>query len=750
MPEQSAAQDPGWGLDFDGGLAVFCDDPEWVPPEAPTEADLAGLCPDPDAGPPDGENDWLADLCSPQLDALAREFAAARPAAAAEAIGAGFTHRQAAADAAGTGWPDGVGRPPTPRPAGPAMGFAAGGPLDAAVPGPVLATLAQEMLDGGLAGVSDDELIGLLCAARRMTSWQAATELAVTAELDARRRRDAAAARSARTGDPSGPSLRGAGSGGPRTDRPVSGGPGSGRPGSGSSGTDRHGTNGVVSSAVSEHVSAELAAALTLTGRAADSLLGLARDLDRLPGVLAALRSGAIDLPKARVFAAELATVSDMVANQIAARYLGRATGWTTSALRRALRAAVLAHDPDAARTRSQKAQGDTRVETWQEDSGNASISGRELPAAQAIAADRRISQIARSLKARGAPGTMDELRAGVYLALLLGADPAAIIGPDVIPAGQPADTPGGPAGFGSGSNGDCGSGSGSGSGSTVGIAGLAGSVHLTLPAATWLGLAARPGELTGLGPIDPYTSRDLADLLATQGDTDWHVTLTNPAGQAVAHACPRTPPPRARQPGSGPPGTGPPGTGPPGTGPPGTGPPNAGPPNTKPSNTKPSNTKPSNTKPSNTEASNTEALDHAPGPYRTGSTATAPTAPDLRFAWLAGLTFHWLEQDPCQHTRQTGAYQPGRLLRHLIAVRNPTCTAPGCRRPAAQCDNDHTVPHDQGGRTCECNCGPLCRKHHRAKQAPGWLLAQCAPGIFAWTTPSGRRYATCPASYLV
>jgi len=736
VPEQSAAQDPGWGLDFDGGLAVFCDDPEWVPPEAPTEAELAGLCPDPDADPPDGENGWLADLCAPQLGALAREFAAARR-PAAEAIAAGFTHRRAAADGAGTDWLDGVRRSSAPRPAGPARGFAASGPLDAAIPGPVLASLAQEVLDGGLAGVSDDELVGLLCAARRMTSWQAATELAVAAELDARRRRDAAAARSARSGGPSGP--------GPGTGESGASGPDGTHPDglrtdgthSGSPRADQKGPSDVVSSAVSEHVSAELAAALTLTGRAADSLLGLARDLSRLPSVLAALRSGAIDLPKARIFAAELGTVGDMAANQIAARYLGRATGWTTSALRRALRAAVLSHDPDAARTRSQKARADTRVETWQEDSGNASISGRELPAAQAFAADRRISQIARALKASGAPGTMDELRAGVYLALLLGTDPAVILGPDVIPAGQPARTSGGtPAGFGggrssngsgrndSGRNGSRSSDSGSNDSgsndsnkdSAVGIAGLVGSIHLTLPAATWLGLAARPGDLTGLGPIDPYTSRDLADLLATQCDTEWHVTLTDSAGQAVAHACPRTPPPRAAHQGTGPPATGPPATGPPGTGPsgthPGTGPPGTGPPEAAASNTTASNTAPAN---------------------------------DPRFAWLAGLTFHWLEQDPCRHTRQTAAYRPGKLLRHLIEVRNATCTAPGCRRPAAQCDNDHTVPHDQGGRTCECNCGPLCRMHHRVKQSLGWHLDQPRPGHLIWTTSAGRTYRTEP-----
>jgi hypothetical protein len=94
-----------------------------------------------------------------------------------------------------------------------------------------------------------------------------------------------------------------------------------------------------------------------------------------------------------------------------------------------------------------------------------------------------------------------------------------------------------------------------------------------------------------------------------------------------------------------------------------------------------------------------------------------------------------------CDHRHQEAAYQPSRKLRHLIWARSPTCCAPGCRRPAARCDLDHTVPYDQGGRTCECDLAPLCRHHHRCKQAEGWRLEQPSPGIMRWTTPAGRRY---------
>ena len=48
-------------------------------------------------------------------------------------------------------------------------------------------------------------------------------------------------------------------------------------------------------------------------------------------------------------------------------------------------------------------------------------------------------------------------------------------------------------------------------------------------------------------------------------------------------------------------------------------------------------------------------------------------------------------------------------------------------------------------GRTCECNLAALCRRHHQAKQAPGWHLEQPSPGTLTWTLPSARTYTTPP-----
>lgn len=104
------------------------------------------------------------------------------------------------------------------------------------------------------------------------------------------------------------------------------------------------------------------------------------------------------------------------------------------------------------------------------------------------------------------------------------------------------------------------------------------------------------------------------------------------------------------------------------------------------------------------------------------------------------------LGSSACDHASETPGYRPSAALRHLVEIRQPACSHPGCRRPAARCDVDHTVPYHLGGRTCLCNLAPLCRRHHRVKQARGWTLEQVGSGVLAWTTPSGRRYTVTQA----
>ncbi|WP_436491937.1 DUF222 domain-containing protein [Actinokineospora sp. HUAS TT18] len=83
----------------------------------------------------------------------------------------------------------------------------------------------------------------------------------------------------------------------------------------------------------------------------------------------------------------------------------------------------------------------------------------------------------------------------------------------------------------------------------------------------------------------------------------------------------------------------------------------------------------------------------------------------------------------------------PGADLARHIRLRDQTCRFPGCQRPARACELDHTVPHSRGGSTSAANLGCLCALHHKLKDQPGWHLRQPRPGLFRWTTPTGRTH---------
>jgi hypothetical protein len=634
--------------------------------------------PHPDVNSPAGPESSRALSWLVELTAGVRKIRPVEASAAPEVLAAGFTHRVRGA----------VG-----------SGFAGGGMLDRLAPGPDLADFTAQAWTDGLAGLSDDELIGVLCAWRRQGSWAMAGELAAVSEL-ARR-------------------------------RPA---PGLNQDG---------------------HLDEEIAVALTLTGRAASRLTGLAAGLARLPGTAAALRAGRIDGPRAAVIAEETCLLDDAAARAVEERVLPAAPGQTTGQLRAACRRAALAVDPRAGIQRRRKAEKDARVEAWLESSGTGGLAGRDLPPAEMIAADQRIDASARWLKARGAVATLEQLRAQVFTAVLAGRAIETLLpapaGPGPAAPAQSSpnapSTPGSP-GAPSGPSGSSGPGGPSGAGipgpgtpggglpgGGYGWSGLSGSVNLTMPLTAWLGLSDQPGEAAGLGALDAGICRDLSDLLAHQPGSRWCVTLTGPGGQAVAHGCARTgpAPPGAGRPGKNPAGHNPPEAGPPGNSPPGSGPPGNSPPGNSPRGASPRGSGPPGVGPPGNGP--------PPGNGRPG---------DGPVAWLAQIAIRGLETGtgPCAHTRETPGYRPSAALRHLIKIRDRRCSAPGCRRPAARCDDDHTIAYDQGGRTCECNLAPLCRRHHRTKQATGWQLTQPTPGTLTWTLPHGRSYTTTPGTY--
>ena len=126
---------------------------------------------------------------------------------------------------------------------------------------------------------------------------------------------------------------------------------------------------------------------------------------------------------KAEIIARATDVLDPAEAQAAEALVLGRAGRLSPGGLRAAIARAVIEVAPDKARKRREEAARDARVERWPEDSGNAALAGRELPPAEVLAADQRITWWARQLKAAGLAGTMDELRARAYLDLLLDKD---------------------------------------------------------------------------------------------------------------------------------------------------------------------------------------------------------------------------------------------------------------------------------------------------------------------------------------
>ena len=137
------------------------------------------------------------------------------------------------------------------------------------------------------------------------------------------------------------------------------------------------------------------------------------------------------------------------------------------------------------------------------------------------------------------------------------------------------------------------------------------------------------------------------------------------------------------------------------------------------------------------------------PSPRRIQPPGPAATAPRSLAGLLAGLNAapEPIARGICDHAHREDRYIPSRKLKHLIRARTARCGAPGCGAQAITSEIDHTIPYPAGA-SCECNLGPLCKRHHHAKHAPGWKLQQTQPGVMRWTTPSGRTYTTHPTQY--
>ena len=173
-----------------------------------------------------------------------------------------------------------------------------------------------------------------------------------------------------------------------------------------------------------EFASRELGAALALSAGDAEEVLALAAALEvSLPGTRAAFRSGVLTRDKALIIASATMLLDPAEARAAEAMVLDRAGSLTPAGLRSAISRAVMQVNPEKASKRREHSAKRARVERWAEPSGNAGLTGRELPPAEVLAADQRITWWARQLRQAGLDGGMDLLRARAFLDILLGID---------------------------------------------------------------------------------------------------------------------------------------------------------------------------------------------------------------------------------------------------------------------------------------------------------------------------------------
>ena len=375
----------------------------------------------------------------------------------------------------------------------------------------------------------------------------------------------------------------------------------------------------------------------------------------------------------------------------------------TFGKLRAAAHRLVLELDPESAERRKQAARQDAHVRPFREESGNAGMIARELPPDEVLASWQHVEQRALDLRAAGVPGTLQELRVQAYVDLLQERDSRLAADPARGDGGNGTDQNDGRGPHGNGD--DSGPGDGNGSGDPGGPGRdpadnpgaharspaqdtgprLAALFNITVPWSVWAGPSATPAEVAGFGLVHAADARDLAAAAVRDPRTRWCVTVLHPDGTAAAHGCaPSRHPP------------------PPGIG---TAGPQSGP-------------------------------DPPPGADSSD--------------WIGRLRVKLtpIARGSCGHHYAEPGYRPSRTLQHLVRSATPGAPPPAAAGPRPAATWTTLSAWQQGGLTCECDLAPLCRHHHRCKQAQGWRLEQPEPGVLIWRTPAGRTYVTRPTRY--
>jgi hypothetical protein len=190
----------------------------------------------------------------------------------------------------------------------------------------------------------------------------------------------------------------------------------------------------------------EIAAALAMGPVSAGNLAGLAWTLGtRLPAIGRLLADGTLTTAKAKLVAQTFEPLDESEASRAEALVLAELAGKTYFQVERLAWRAALAVAPDVAERRRSAAERErARVTVFREESGTVGLSGRDLPAAEALSGHACVLARAVAYEASGAfPGrTSSSLQALAYLDLLNGVPAADRIAFTRTAPADPPDTP--------------------------------------------------------------------------------------------------------------------------------------------------------------------------------------------------------------------------------------------------------------------------------------------------------------------
>ena len=174
-----------------------------------------------------------------------------------------------------------------------------------------------------------------------------------------------------------------------------------------------------------EFVSRELGAALALSAGDAEEVLAVAAALEvSLPGTRAAFRSGVLTRDKALIIAGATMLLDPAEARAAEAMVLDRAGSLTRGGVAVGDQPGGDAGEPGEGEASGGRIRRSRRGwQRWAEPSGNAGLTGRELPPAEVLALISGSPGGPGSCGKAGLDGGMDLLRARAFLDILLGID---------------------------------------------------------------------------------------------------------------------------------------------------------------------------------------------------------------------------------------------------------------------------------------------------------------------------------------